>query len=89
MRQAWWQFAHNVAWIALIIAAILLLGWLAASGAMNRVQLAAAAEREQVEDQMRDQMAVTAQEMVIQPIEGELAELDRFRAELRAATTRD
>ena len=56
---------------------------------MNRVQLAAAAEREQVEDQMRDQMAVTAQEMVIQPIEGELAELDRFRTELRAATTRD
>ena len=76
-------------WIALIIAAILLLGWLAASGAMNRVQLAAAAEREQVEDQMRDQMAVTAQEMVIQPIEDELAELDRFRTELRAATTRD
>jgi len=76
-------------WIALIIAAILLLGWLAASGAMNRVQLAAAAEREQVENQMRDQMAVTAQEMVIQPIEDELAELDRFRTELRAATTRD
>ena len=76
-------------WIALIIAAILLLGWLAAAGAMNRVQLAAAAEREQVEDQMRDQMAVTAQEMVIQPIEDELAELDRFRTELRAATTRD
>ena len=76
-------------WIALIIAAILLLGWLAASGAMNRVQLAAAAEREQVEDQMRDQMAVTAQAMVIQPIEDELAELDRFRTELRAATTRD
>jgi len=76
-------------WIALIIAAILLLGWLAAAGAMNRVQLAAAAEREQVEDQMRDQMAVTAREMVIQPIEGELAELDRFRTELRAATTRD
>jgi 50S ribosome-binding GTPase len=76
-------------WIALIIAAILLLGWLAASGAMNRVQLAAVAEREQVEAQMRDQMAVTAQEMVIQPIEDELAELDRFRTELRAATTRD
>jgi len=56
---------------------------------MNRVQLAAAAEREQVEDQMRDQMAVTAQEMVIQPIEDELAELDRFRTELRAAMTRD
>ena len=74
---------------ALIIAAILLLGWLAASGAMNQVQLAAVAEREQVEDQMRDQMAVTAQEMVIQPIEDELAELDRFRTELRAATTRD
>jgi GTP-binding protein EngB required for normal cell division len=76
-------------WIALIIAAILLLGWLAAAGAMNRVQLAAAAEREQVEEEMRDRMAVTAQEMVIQPIEDELAELDRFRTELRAATTRD
>jgi len=76
-------------WIALIIAAILLLGWLAAAGAMNRVQLAAAAEREQVEDQMRDQMAVTAQEMVIHPIEDELAELDRFRTELRAVTVRD
>ncbi len=76
-------------WIALIIAAILLLGWRAADGAMNRVQLAAAAEREQVEEEMRDRMAVTAQEMVIQPIEDELAELDRFRTELRAATTRD
>ncbi|HXJ26299.1 MAG TPA: GTPase [Streptosporangiaceae bacterium] len=76
-------------WIALIIAAILLLGWLAAAGAMNRVQLAAAAEREQVEEEMRDRMAVTAQEMVIRPIEDELAELDRFRTELRAATTRD
>jgi GTP-binding protein EngB required for normal cell division len=76
-------------WIALIIAAILLLGWLAASGAMNQVQLAAAAEREQVEDQMREQMAVTAQQMVIQPIEDELAELDRFRTELRLAVIRD
>jgi GTP-binding protein EngB required for normal cell division len=76
-------------WIALIIAAILLLGWLAASGAMNQVQLAAAAEREEVEARMREQMAVTAEQMVIQPIEDELAELDRFRTELRAAVTRD
>ncbi|MEP7025352.1 MAG: hypothetical protein ABJB47_16460, partial [Actinomycetota bacterium] len=76
-------------WIGLMIAAFLLLGWLTASGAMNLVQVAAAQEREQVEAQMREQMAVAAKDMVVLPVEQELAEFDRFRTELRVVSGRD
>jgi GTP-binding protein EngB required for normal cell division len=72
-------------WIILMIAAILLLGWLTASGAMNRVQIAAAEERERVEAEMRARMTVAAREMVVLPVEQELQEFDLFRTELRIA----
>jgi hypothetical protein len=72
-------------WIVLMIAAFLVLGWLTASGAMNRVQIAAAEERERVEAEMRAQMAVAAREMVVLPVEQELQEFDLFRTELRVA----
>jgi GTP-binding protein EngB required for normal cell division len=72
-------------WIILMIAAFLVLGWLTASGAMNRVQIAAAEERERVEAEMRARMAVAAREMVALPVEQELQEFDLFRTELRVA----
>jgi GTP-binding protein EngB required for normal cell division len=75
-------------WIILMIAAILVLGWLTASGAMNRVQIAAAEEREGVEAEMRARMTVAAREMVVLPVEQELQEFDLFRTELRVASGR-
>lgn len=69
-------------WIGLIIAAILLLGWLTASGAMNLVRVAAEREQERVEAAMRSRLAMVASEMVVLPVEQELFEYDRFTEEL-------
>ena len=73
-------------WIALMIAAILVLGWLTASGGMSLVTTAAAAERDDVDGEMRARMTVVAEQMVLQPIRQELSECSRFRAALRAAS---
>jgi GTP-binding protein EngB required for normal cell division len=72
-------------WIGLMIAAIMLLGWLTASGCMNLVRVAAAKEQERVEAAMRSRMATVAREMVVMPIEQELFEFERFTEELRDA----
>jgi len=72
-------------WIGLMIAAILLLGWLTASGCMNLVRVAAGHEHERVEAAMRAGMAAVASEMVVVAVEHELLEFDRFRGELRVA----
>jgi GTP-binding protein EngB required for normal cell division len=70
-------------WIAVIIAAILLLGWLTASACMNLVRVAAEREQERVEAAMRSRMAVVASEMVVGAVEQELFEYDRFLEDLQ------
>jgi GTP-binding protein EngB required for normal cell division len=65
--------------IAVLIVALLVLGWLTSSACVNSVRTAAIREKEEVAKDMRDQ------EMVVRPAEQELAELDWFRAELRIA----
>ncbi len=77
--------ASLLPWIGVIIAAMLLLGWLTASGCMNLVRVAAAREQERVEAAMRSRMAAVASEMVVLPIEQELFEFVRFAEELRVA----
>jgi hypothetical protein len=72
-------------WIGLMIVAILLLGWLTASGCMNLVRVAAEREQERVAAAMRSRMAVVARDMVVMPIEQELFEYERFTEELRVA----
>jgi GTP-binding protein EngB required for normal cell division len=72
-------------WIGLMIAAILLLGWLTASGCMNLVRVAAQREQERVEAAMRSRLAGVAGELVVPPIEQELFEYERFTEELRIA----
>ncbi len=72
-------------WIGLMIAAILLLGWLTASGSMNLVRVAAEREQERVEAAMRSRLAAVASELVVPPIEQELFEYQRFTEELRIA----
>ena len=72
-------------WIGLMIAAILLLGWLTASGCMNLVRAAADREQQRVEAAMHSRMAAVASEMVVIPVEQELFEYGRFVQELRIA----
>jgi GTP-binding protein EngB required for normal cell division len=72
-------------WIAVMIAAILLLGWLTASGGMTLVNAAAVRERAQVDGEMRSRMTAVADQMVLLPIRQELSECSRFRAALRRA----
>jgi hypothetical protein len=72
-------------WIAVMIAAILLLGWLTASGGMTLVNTAAIRERAQADGEMRSRMTAVADQMVLLPIRQELSECSRFRAELRRA----
>jgi GTP-binding protein EngB required for normal cell division len=71
--------------IALLIAALLVLGWLTASSGVNAVRNAAVREKEEVAENMQARMASVAQELVVTPAQQELSELDRFRAELRVA----
>jgi GTP-binding protein EngB required for normal cell division len=71
--------------IAILIVAMLVLGWLTASACVNAVRTAAMRENEQVAEDMQDRMAGVAQELVVAPAQQELSELDRFRAELRVA----
>jgi len=73
-------------WIAVMVAAILLLGWLTASGCMTLVVRTADQEREQAERQMRTGIAGVARQMVIVPVEQELSIYARFREELAIAT---
>jgi GTP-binding protein EngB required for normal cell division len=71
--------------IVVLIAAMLILGWLTASACLNAVRTAAVRENEEVADDMENRMASVAQQLVIAPAQQELSELDRFRAELRTA----
>lgn len=72
-------------WIALMITAILLLGWLTSSGCQNMVALAAERRRHHITEMIRARIAEVAQEMVLMPIEQELSEYGRFLEELRRA----
>jgi predicted membrane-bound spermidine synthase len=72
-------------WIAVMVAAILLLGWLTASGCMTLVARTADREREQAERQMRAEITEVARRMVMVPVEQELSVYGRFQDELATA----
>ena len=75
--------------IAILIVALLVLGWLTGSACINSVRTAAIRENEDVTSDMTSRMATVAQDLVVSPALTELAELDRFRAELRTALGHD
>jgi 50S ribosome-binding GTPase len=77
--------ASLLPWIIVMIAAFLLLGWLTAAGCMNLVRSAAGRERARAREAMRARIGVVAREMVLIPVEQELAEYRRFHDELRIA----
>jgi hypothetical protein len=72
-------------WVALMAAAILLLGWLTANGCMAVVIREADQEREQAQQRMRTAIAEVAQRFVLAPVEQELSEFARFHDELAVA----
>ena len=72
-------------WVALMVAAILLLGWLTANGCMALVIREADQEREQVQQRMRTAIGDVAQRFVLAPVERELSEFARFHDELAVA----
>jgi GTP-binding protein EngB required for normal cell division len=72
-------------WVILLIVAILMLGWLTASGCMSMVSSAAARERNRVEQDMRSAMQQVAEQYVLVPVKQELSEYARFCSALRVA----
>jgi hypothetical protein len=77
--------ASLLPWIVVIIAAFLLLGWLTAAGCINLARSAAGRDRARALEAMRARIGVVAREMVLSPVEQELAEYRRFLSELRIA----
>ncbi len=74
-----------IPWICVMIAAILLLGWLTAAGCRNVVAMAAQRQRDRVIELIRGRIAAVAQDKVLMPIQQELSEYARYRDELRSA----
>jgi GTP-binding protein EngB required for normal cell division len=72
-------------WIGVMVVALLLLGWLFESWCQNVVVLAADRERERAEADIMSLVAAVASDLVLVPAGRELADYERFRAELAAA----
>ena len=68
-----------------MVVALLLLGWLIESWCQNMVVLAADREREQANQAIMARIAAVTSDLVLAPAGRELADYERFRAELAAA----
>ena len=77
-----------VPWLAVMVVALLLLGWLIESWCQNMVVLAADREREQANQAIMSRVAAVTSDLVLAPTGRELAEYERFRTELAAARDR-
>ena len=73
-------------WLAAMVVAMLLLGWLTASGSQNAVMLSSDREREQMAAVMRSRIDAVARDIVVIPAGTELAEYARFCTGLTAAS---
>jgi hypothetical protein len=74
-----------IPWLLIMAAALLLLGFLTASGCKNMVLLAAERERESAEQAMREQVAAVTRDLVLDATGREIAQYERFRKELVVA----
>jgi GTP-binding protein EngB required for normal cell division len=77
-----------VPWLGVMVVALLLLGWLIESWCQNMVVLAADREREQASQAIMSRVAAVTSGLVLAPAGRELADYERFRAELAAARDR-
>ena len=74
-------------WLGVMVAALLLLGWLISSWCHNMVVLAADRERELAVHAILARVGAAASDLVLVPVGRELADYERFRVELAAART--
>jgi GTP-binding protein EngB required for normal cell division len=74
-----------IPWLAVMVVALLLLGWLTTSWCQNVVVLAADRERDQALRTIRANIASVTRELVLAPAGTELADYERFRTELATA----
>ena len=74
-----------IPWLAIMVVAILLLGWLTSSGCQNMVLLAADRERDHADQMMHDRVRAVAHDLVLVPTGQEIHEYERFRRELALA----
>jgi GTP-binding protein EngB required for normal cell division len=72
-------------WAALMVIGGMLGGWLTARACTRAVSKSAEGATEEVADDIRRRLEGVASELVLAPAESELDELQRFRAQLRAA----
>jgi len=77
-----------VPWLAVMVIALLLLGWLIESWCQNMVVLAADRERDQANQAIMARIAAVTRDLVLAPLGHELADYERFRTELAAARDR-
>jgi GTP-binding protein EngB required for normal cell division len=82
---SWISDASLVPWLAVMVAALLLLGWLIESWCQNMVVLAADREREQANQAIMSRVAAVTSDLVLAPTGRELADYEHFRAALVAA----
>jgi GTP-binding protein EngB required for normal cell division len=77
--------AALIPWVAAMVVAFLLLGWLTATGSLNAVTLAFDREREQIAAAMRARIDAVARDLVVIPAGTELTTYTEFCTELTAA----
>jgi GTP-binding protein EngB required for normal cell division len=82
-----WPFSNLVLLpvVGVAVAAALWGGWLAGRKAADRVRAQAAAQQEEMVEHIGSRLVGVADELVVVPARQELAQLDRFRSELRIA----
>jgi energy-coupling factor transporter ATP-binding protein EcfA2 len=74
-----------IPWLLITAAAVLLLGWLTASGCQNMALVAAEREQERAETEMHARVAAVARDLVLTPAGHEIEVYELFRASLEAA----
>jgi len=74
-----------IPWLLIMAAALLLLGFLTASGCKNMALLAAERERESADQAMRERVAAVTRDLVLDATGREIAQYERFRKELAVA----
>jgi GTP-binding protein EngB required for normal cell division len=74
-----------IPWLLVMAAALLLLGFLTASGCRNMAVVAAERERQQAEEAMRARIAAAARDTVLTPVGQEITQYERFRKDLAVA----
>jgi hypothetical protein len=74
-----------IPWLLIMAAAVLLLGFLTASGCQNMAVVAAERERERAERAMGEQVAGVARDLVLAPLGQEIAQYERYRHDLAVA----